>query len=165
MENPTASGEEQRFDNPAELTYCATRFVSASRRYLDLAAGDPELPAYADKEFVEAVKQVVLGSPHSRVRILLIDPRSLVLSGHPLIELALRLTSHMEIRVLPPDQQGVTQGLLIGDRRHSLQRMDPRRCTGSAWPNAPRRAMKLLEEFETLWVTGEVDPNFRRLML
>lgn len=163
-ETPSAD-EEQHFDNATELSTLATVQISASRRYVDLLAGDADLPAYKTAEFIESVKQLVLSSPHSRVRILLLTPQTVVSDGHALVELALRLSSHMEVRVLAPEFQGEAEGLLIADHRHCLQRHDPRRCSGTAYFNAPRRAKHLLNGFEDLWNCAEPDPNFRRLML
>jgi len=156
---------EQIFDDADELSRFAVAMAERSGRYLDLIAGEADFPVYDTVEFAEAVKRLAVGNPHSRVRLLLLNPGGAIGEGHRLIELALRLTSYMEIRGLAPEFQGDAPRLLIADRRHALQLAKSGRIAGQGWFDAARRARQMTDDFEQLWHRGEPDPNFRHLLL
>jgi len=111
-------------------------------------------------------KLVVTGRGRGRVRILVLDPEALLSrSDHRLVNLALRVSSYVEIRRPGPDHVEFNEAMLIADRKGVIHRKQSDRYEGVANFHAPVRAAHLSENFESIWTHAEPDPHFRRLML
>lgn len=139
--------------------------VGKARRQLDIVSRSLEPAVYGTQDFLEAAKALAL-TPRGQVRILLLDPEALLArGGHRLVELAMRVSSHMEIRRPGPDHQEFNEAMLIADRRGVIHRQLSDRYEGVANFHAPQWAARLSDNFETIWQNAEPDPHFRRLML
>jgi len=162
----SASGSEDvPFSSSPELHRLAIMLVGNARRQLDIVSRSLEPQVFGSAEFIEAVKKLAL-TQGSRVRILVLDPASLLAhGGHRLVELAMRVSSHMEIRRPGLDQAEFNESMMIADRVGVIHRKNADRYEGIANFHAPRWAARLSEDFEPLWQNAEADPNFRRLML
>jgi len=125
---------------------------------------DPLL--YNHDNFADAVSKMVRSDRHSRVRILVKDPRPVIESGHRLLTLSRRLSSKIEIRKLLIEPKDETVGYLIGDKKYLLYQHTETQYSGFINYNGAPESKKLLEEFDYLWDQhGFVDPEFRQLMI
>lgn len=148
-----------------QLRQLSVAIVSQTRRLLDISSRTLESVVYEDAEFIDASKKLALSS-RGRIRLLVLDPDTLIAQGnHRLLELALRVSSHVEIRRPGPNHRDFNEALLIADRSAFIQRKLADRYDGVANLHAPLRAAELAERFELLWQHGEAIPHFRRLML
>lgn len=137
---------------------------SASRR-VEIISKSLEPQVYDTPDFLEAAKRLTI-SGRGRIRILLLDPEALISrGGSRLVDLAMRLSSFIEIRKPGPDDAEFAEAMLIVDRIGSIHRKYADRWEGIAYFNSPRLAVQLSERFESLWQNSETDPHFRRLML
>jgi hypothetical protein len=159
--------EDIIFSSSLELARLSADMAGRARRRLDIASRSLEPAVYDTKEFLEAVQKLVLAARgRACVRILVLDPEALISRGdHRLVQLAMRVSSYMEIRRPGPDHQEFNEALLIADGKGVIHRKQADRYEGVANFHAPRRAAHLSQSFETLWQHAELDPNFRRLML
>lgn len=169
IENDSGSlglgAEDLPFSTSLELRRLSVEMVGNARRQLDIVSRSLEPAVYDSVEFVDAVKKLAL-SPHGRVRILVLDPESLLsYGGHRLVELAMRVSSHMEIRRPGPDHLEFNEAMLIADRMGVIHRKYSDRFEGIANFRARLWAARLSESFDLLWQNADIDPHFRRLML
>ena len=147
------------------LAAVSLNLARQTRRTLDIASRhlDPEL--YDNEVFVDAVKALALGNRQARVRLLIMDSRPLIASGHRLLELAHRLVGIIEIRAPAMQHRQFNESLLVADSTGYVQRPYADRHEGTASFAARRNAMNLTERFEHLWSHGLPDPNLRTLHL
>lgn len=133
-----------------------------ARLSLDLYSRDLEPLLYDNDAFYEAVKQLALSSPRSRVRILLADSSLVVKRGHRLLRLAQRLSSSIEIRKPHSDYKEFNQTFLLADARGYLHRFHSDRYEGNADFNAPLKARELGNFFTEVWDKSLPDPELRQ---
>ncbi len=141
----------------------ALKLVSQAKRSLDISSRALDPSIYDDAELVAAVKTLCLRSRRSRIRILVQDPTSLVSHGHRLVELAIRLSSFLELRRPDPEQPARNDAFLIADATGVLYLRQADRYEGEACFNDRKWAAELLRAFEEMWQHAQPDPNFRRL--
>ena len=154
-----------QLETSEENNLCATTLAGQCHRTLDIASRvlDPQI--YDQVEFVAAVKNLVLGSRKSRVRIIVWEPERIVRRGHRLLELVNSLSSFIEIRCAGIEHKDYNAGLIIADVtgyliRKSAERYDSRVCFSDR-----RQATLYMNEFDEMWDTAKPDPNFRRIMI
>ena len=164
-DSPAPASQDIPFDSARELCRLSVAMAAGARRQMDIVSRSLDPMIYDTEEFADAVKRLVLAKG-SRVRILLLDPESLFArGGHRLVELAMRVSSHMEIRRVGAEQAGFNEAMLIADRVGVIHRKYSDRHEGTANFHARLWAARLSESFELLWQNSESDPHFRRLML
>jgi len=164
-DTPAAASGPIPFSSALELRRLSAEMAANARQQLDIVSRSLDPRVYDTEEFISAVKQLVL-TPRSRVRILLLDPAALLArGGHRLVELAIRVSSHMEIRRVGPDQSEFNEAMMIADRSGAIYREYSDRHDGIANFHDRLWAARLSESFESLWQNALPDPNFRRLML
>lgn len=124
---------------------------------------DPRL--YGSAEFVEVVKRFALSSERAELR-LLINRTELARRGHPLIALARRLPSRIQIRQLNLERRrDRLDELLLVDARHVLQRQDARELVSRWQADAPALAKREREDFIQLWEESEPAADLRELSI
>lgn len=159
------SEREFETERAEELRGVLLELAQQTRRTLDLVSRHLDPPLYDHEEFVEAVKQLVLGSPRARVRLLILDPAPLVSQGHRLMPLAQRLSSYIELRVPAPEHREFNEAWLVADKDGYAHRRFSDRYEATCNFHDPRLATHLTNRFDELWQRAQPDPNLRRLHL
>ncbi|HPG94923.1 MAG TPA: GNAT family N-acetyltransferase [Dokdonella sp.] len=138
--------------------------VATARRELCLFTRDLDPDLFENNEVLAAVKQVALGGPHARIRILVQEPARARADGHRLIALAQRLTSVFAFRtpVEEIDRQ-YAGSFLISDRDAWFERPLASRFDGEGSSHGPGRNAQLLESFNAIWERSEECAEMRRL--
>jgi hypothetical protein len=150
-------------DDSATLHEVSLRLVEQCVRRLDLASRHLDPAIYDRDDFVGAVKRLALSSRLAQVRLLVTETGPVVSRGHRLIELAMRLTSFIEVRTTGPEHKGFNEAMLIADNTGYVHRRFADRYEGEASFADKRRASDLTTRFEELWERSLPDQNFRRL--
>jgi hypothetical protein len=145
-----------------ELCRVLLELAQQAQRTLDLVSRHLDPPLYDREDFVEAVKQLVLGSPRSRVRLLVLDPAPVVTHGHRLVPLAQRLSSYIELRVPAPEHREFNEAWLVADKEGYAHRRFSDRYEATCNFHDPRLAVHLTNRFDELWQRAQPDPNLRR---
>ncbi|MCW8193954.1 hypothetical protein F6455_04030 [Proteobacteria bacterium 005FR1] len=143
----------------------AKQLVGGSRRELVILS---ELldPLIYDQALSELVSQLARGDRKARVRILLKNIQPVIERGHPLLALARRLSSKLEIRRLLIEAENEAQAYLIGDRDHLLYLHSDREYKGFSNYAAGPEVARLLESFNHLWERhSEASPALRALFI
>lgn len=157
--------EEIVFDTSAEVREIALAMAQNCSRTLDIASRHLDPAIYDNGPFIDAVKQIALGSQHARIRILISDIGPVVSRGHRLLELCSRLSTYIAIRKPGRDHRNFNEAMLLADNRAYIHRRFADRYEGQASYDDYRSAQDLTVRFEEIWERAETDPNFRRLHL
>jgi hypothetical protein len=118
---------------------------------------------YDTSEFIQAVKQLAIGSPHSKVYILVKDSSDIVAKGHRIVELARRISSHVFIHRADEEDMDRLDSFLIVDEKGLIRRPHGERFEARVDFHNPGDSRILLKYFNDAWERSHPDPELRRL--
>lgn len=134
-----------------------------ARRELLILTRDLD-PGYFDRiPFIKAVRQLSLTTSRLPVRVLLLEPRLPVSSGHRLISLARQFTSRIGIRRLAQEFRERPDAFLVADGRGYCRRPLAQVHEAAAEMDGPLEARRLRADFQQMWERSEEDVDLRRL--
>ena len=140
----------------------ALSMVGQATRGIDIVSRQLDPQMYDNREFCEAVSEMVLGSRRARVRVLIRHTDPVVKRGHRLVTLSQRLSSFIEIRVPAPEFDEYNAAFLLVDGAGVIYRTLSDTFEGSVNFNDPRGAHELGRQFEAMWQTAVADVKLRR---
>ena len=143
----------------------AAILAAQARRQLELFSPDMEPAIYDQAPFIDALSQLAVSSPRARIRILAKDFERTVKEGHRLVELARRLSSHIEIRHVHEDYRDNNETFLLVDDYGLLHRRHAPRFEGNFSCKAPLEVRRLRAFFDEVWERSEPAADLRRLHL
>lgn len=149
----------------AEVSLVALSMVKQAQRTLDMISRNLDPVVYDTPEFVQAVRQLVLKSRHTKVRILVHEPAQIMKRGHRLVDLAMQLTSFIELRVPDNEHADFNESLLIADASGYIHRQNGERYEAKLNFSDGRISRILSKVFDEIWEKGRPDPNLRRALL
>ena len=135
----------------------------SARRTIAIFTRDLDPIIFNDREFLDACKDMVLGTRFAHLRILLVDHGRVVKEGSRMMEMCRRLSSFMEIRRPHEDYQDLTEAFVVIDERGILYRKASDRWEGFSDLNDPGQAREKLRLFERIWEKSQVDTDTRQL--
>jgi predicted GNAT family N-acyltransferase len=138
--------------------------IGTARRDLAILTRDldPDLLGHVD--VIEALKQVALGAPNTRIRILVLEPARAGTLAPRLVALAQRLSSVFAMRTPVEEIDRQHAGAFIAnDRGGCYERPLASRHDGEGSSHAPARAAQLLSLFNETWERSEPAADLRRL--
>lgn len=136
----------------------ARREVIIMSRHLDAVVFD-------NVDASTALREFILQSRRTRLRVLVKDPDPAVRAGHRLIELSQRLSSFAEIRVPTPEHGNYNAAFLVADGRGVVYRGLADRYEATVCFSHPALAGDCARQFEAMWDTSRSDPALRRTHL
>lgn len=136
-----------------------------AERALALYSHGLEPGIYDQLAFIDAVTRLVLAHAHARVRILVVDPASLVQDNHRLVELGRRLVSFIEFRRVHRDYRSREDGFLIADDHALVHLAQATHPYGAASFNDRHTATKFLRQFDEIWQRSGPEREARRLSI
>lgn len=162
MTSETQTNDESRTPAPArdsravltqidEVGAYITTLARLAERNLAIYGETLETEVYGRPELLEALKRFVLARPYARIRILLAS--SALDGAHPLVRMAARLPSLIEIRGVEPEDYDAS-AFVIADERAVVYRMHCTRWDGIAELQNPLIARLYLDKFEQAWSKG-----------
>ncbi len=118
-----------------------------------LAILSPVLPAssYGDADVVELIKQFLLSSTHTSLRVLVESPDRTMKQAHRLVELGRQLSSRVEFRQLAEEQRGIDEELVIADETAWMQRAPQLNLQTTLHLRASLNARLQLRRYDELW--------------
>lgn len=149
----------------AEVALAALMMVGQSRRTLDIISRTLDPVIYDTPDFVEAVRQLVLKSRHTKVRLLVHEPAQIMKRGHRLVDLGMQLTSFIEMRIPDNEHADFNESLLIADAVGYIHRQNGERYEAKLNFSDGRASRILSKIFDEMWEKGRTDPNLRRALL
>lgn len=143
----------------------AIHMAKQGKRSLNLFTPNLDPRVFDNDEFIEAVKQVALDNPRSKVNILIINPHEVVSHGHRIVELARRISSHVFIHRADDEDTDRVDTFMVVDNVGIIRRAHNDRFEGLAEFNNPGEARLLAKEFAEMWERSQPEPELRRLHL
>lgn len=149
---PNAESAEIEFDGLTPCREALLPLLRAARRqlFIHTRAMDPEL--FCGDEVLRELRRIATAGRGAEIRILVQDPETALHDGAPLLALAQRLSSAVQVRT--PDQDGeqaFAGAYVINDDAGLLFRPIGSRYEGSARHHAPGHHRQLLEQFRHAW--------------
>ncbi len=163
---PSTSPAESRFLQGREaFREAALALARQARRQLLLWTEDLEPGVYDPPDFAQAVVELIKRNRHARCLVLLEDPGWVIKHHHPLVGLAQRLSTFVQIRMPLREYQDHEAYGLIADETGLLERRRGQGYRGSFHPRLPGRARALARAFMEAWESGLAIPDLRHLDL
>ena len=147
--------EENRLATIRMVRQCKNSFEIISRHL------DSQI--YDTQEFIDSVRRIVLENYHARIRIIVLDPTVIIKQSHRLINLAMDLSTFIEIRKPGTEYAGFNEALFIADGCGYIHRLKSDRYDGTVNFNDRRTTKYLLDHFNEMWNKSHGDMNLRKL--
>ena len=143
----------------------AIALARQAKRRIDIFTHDLDKRVFDDNDFVEAVKQMVIGHSRALLRVIVQDSTRATKQGHRLFNLGQEITS--KIKFHKPDDEFINHGetYLLVDGTGLLLRRQHERYNGIANFNDPKRVRELQAHFDRAWEGSEPDAYLRRLTI
>ena len=135
------------------------------KRTLDIISRDLDPVVYDHLDYVQAIKNLVLKSRHTKIRIMAFEINSIVRRGHRLLDIASQLSTYIEIRKPAVQFKDYNEGMLVADGTGYVLKMDASRYEAKLNFNDKRQCRILQKEFENMWASAKPDPNLRRMSI
>ena len=149
-------------DTSEECRLAALSMVRQAARGIDIVSRQLDPRMYDNREFCEAVNQLIVGSRRARVRALVRHTDAIIKRGHRLVTLLQRLSSFIEVRVPAREYDEYNAAFLIVDGVGVIHRTLSDRFDGTVSFNDPRMGRELTRQFEEMWQTAVPDASLRR---
>jgi predicted GNAT family N-acyltransferase len=152
------------FDTEFECRAAVIELILNARRTVSILSPTLDQALFANAECLAAISSMARRSRSAKVRILVEDTKAIAEMAHPLLELARRLPSKVEMRRLADDDVPRRSFVVVDQEAVWVQ---PDRDAYVGWSNLHDRveARRLLEEFTTLHEHSTDDPELRLLSL
>lgn len=159
------SVEAERIETLESAVAATEQLISGARRQLCIFSRDLESKLYGQKAIAEALKQFALRNRGDGVRIIIQEPANLAGQLHPVLELAQRLPSHIQLRAPEEaEDQHYLPAFVLNDGGY-LFRPLANRIEGHWSPSLPARNRQLRDEFDQIWQRSRLCTEFRALAL
>ena len=152
-------------EDRAQNRLVCTHMLGQVHREFCLFTRDLDKTVYDQAPFLDAIRGLALRNRMSRIRILLQDHERVVKQGHRLIELVRHLSSSAEIRVPHGDWLAHAENFMLADRCGYVHRELATRYEATADYNNPLEVQHMLNRFDHIWESAQVDSELRRLYL
>lgn len=159
------NAEVEELKDLTSIRQVSLQLASQARKHLSIFTPDLEPALYDQQAFLDTLTRLAISSARAQIRVLLLDHDTAVTQGHRLIELARRLTSHIEIRCPGEDFKDEGMNFLLADGLGYVYREPGRPHQARACFNQPRETQRLQGYFDAIWETGVPDSELRRLYL
>lgn len=159
------AGTRRVVSGKQEFAEAVAEIAAVAARSLVIFTPDLEHGVYDTRQFLEAVKRLVLSRSHARIRVLISDPGRIQHSVNRFLYVGRRLSTFIEFRHLPESFQRRSDAFMIADRSALVYRVRAERWEGIADTCEPRMARRYLAEFDQMWQLGENTPETRELRL
>lgn len=143
----------------------ALHMLEQATRSLYLFTNDLDANLYNTEAFIEALKNLAIAGPNTKIYILLQDPKDVILNGHRIVELARRVSSHILIHRANEEDQKRIDNFMLVDQVGFIRRSHPNRYEGIACYHNPAEVRKYLKYFSEAWERSHAEPELRRLHL
>lgn len=155
-----------RFAGSDTISCLLPHVVSLARRELRLFSSTLTRDLYGSDRFISEVSRLARLQRAAKVRILIQDGSPLRGSRHPLLDLAQRLPSKVQIRITSADIDDTYETFLTSDERAIAYFNHELHIEGFVNFSASLEAKQKNDLFDNMWDCHSLtDPNMRRLSL
>jgi len=153
------------FHDEAQFLALHRNMLSQAKRRIWIMANSISAPVLNDEQFRQSILQLAKNNPQAEIRILLEDDKSGPSRFSPLINLAQRLTSFVEIRTLPSTAHKFSEWVTLVDFSAGIYRKTLESYSGFATYDGKLIAQRLITKFDDQWQFAKPSAEFRRLAI
>ncbi len=150
-------------DSANECRQAALNLASQSTKSIYIFSHDLEPQIYNQQPFLDAMRNFIIRSQHSHIKILLHDNERAQREGHRLIQLWRQLTSKIELRRTHPDYITNPECFLLADNTGYLHRKFSTDYEATVAFYSRLEAKRLSNFFNEVWEQSEPDSELRDL--
>jgi len=143
-----------------DLTHC---LLQQARRQIYILTPDLEFGFYDQPMLVDQLSALLRHSRYTQAKVLIGDIKPAVGRSHALRDLAERLPSKIQMRVVNKDYPSSDNAWLLADNSGLMFRKDPHLYKGFVSFQHPARNQQLQQEFQRMWDYAFESPELRRL--
>lgn len=152
-------------DNKNDLQQLILTMSQQSQNRILIFSHHLEHNLFDSEEFYEVIKALAIKNKRTYIHILIQDADSMTKQGHRLLKLAQRISSHITIKLVTKEHQGILETFIIFDDRGYIMHAHPERYDAVGNFYDPLKTRRLCEQFEEMWEHGIIDSSLRRLSL
>jgi hypothetical protein len=154
---------KQHLNTVIQCRLAALSLATQTGMSICIFSHDLEPQIYNQTPFLDAVKELAIGSRQGSIRILLQDNEKVQREGHRLVHLWRRLTSKIEIRRPHRDYMDHPESFLVVDQTGYLRHRTYTGYEAIVDFNSRLEAGKLAGFFDEVWEQSEPDSELRGL--
>ncbi|VAX11501.1 hypothetical protein MNBD_GAMMA25-1002 [hydrothermal vent metagenome] len=139
--------------------------LQQSRQQLDIFSTHLDHKLYDTTEIITRLQSLIHQNQHTRIRLLLRNPRHLLSYGHRIVELSRRLSTYIEIRQLAETCDEHIESFCLFDRQGIIYRPNAEQFEGWFSFHAGVRVKSISGFFNEAWDTSLPCHETRRLYL
>lgn len=153
-------------DGPDQLRAASSGLLEAARHQICLFSPGLDAPVFAGTAAMQQLRRIACNGPHARLRFIIQDIDQAVAAAGPLISLAQKLPSNMQIRVAVEDVDRLRQeAFLLNDVQGYLYRPQAAYPLARGSSHAPGRHRQLQRLFDEMWERAHDSPRLRALSI
>jgi len=153
------------YDDQEQFSALHRNMLSQAKRRIWIVADTINSPILRDEQFSQSILQLAKQNAEADIRILLQDDKTGAGHFNPLVSLAQRLTSFVEIRTIDKTSSGVAEMITVVDHSAGIYRKSLSAYTGFATYNNHLISKRLQDKFDHLWQFANASSEFRRLAM
>jgi len=120
---------------------------------------------FEDGQVLQALSAFVRSGPPTTLRVLIHSSNPVISRGHRLVDLARRLTSKIQIRLVAGELQDEQRCFVLADQRGFFLMPDHNEYQAFSNQYDPVQSTQLADRFDYLWQRAELDPELRSLSI
>jgi len=153
------------YHDEAQFLALHRNMLSQANRRIWIMANAINAPLLRDEHFSQSILKLAKNNPQAQIRILLEEDKTGSGRFNPLINLAQRLTSFVEIRTLPSTAGKFQEWVTLVDFSAGIYRKTMATYTGFACYDNHLIARRLITKYEDHWQFAKESIEFRRLAI
>lgn len=153
------------FSSPDTLTQLTTSMVSQASNKVRILSHHLNREIYDYEPIRDALSKLARAHSRSIVELLIVDEHSVVVSTPRLLELARRLPSSIQLKVINKAYPYDESAMVLVDRCGVIFQKEHSIVEGFANFNSPSRNKQLTEIFDNLWSHATESQELRQLRL
>lgn len=146
-----------------ENRFATIRMMQRCRHSIEIISRQLDSQIYDTQEFIDGIRRIVLDNHFARIRIIVLDPRIIIKQNHRLVNLAMDLSTYIEIRKPGLEHSGFNEALFLADSCGYIHRRKSDRYEGNVNFNDPRTCRYQQDHFNEMWNKAQTDMNLRKL--
>lgn len=155
-----------RFSTAADAANHISQFATEANRSIDIFSHSLSPLIYGSQSIQAELSRLARRGRNSTIRILVRDTKPLNGVDHPLVSLAKRLPSSIQVKQYIEGAKDPDMGFFCVDGQHLVYFSDEANFEGFARRAAKAESKSFLEEFDYLWQNqSRRDPNLRDFRL
>ena len=136
-----------------------------AHQHIRLFSRDLDRRIFGSEEVVDAFTQLATSSSRAYIQILIQNSSDLVHHSHRMLDLARRISSHIEIRVTDIMHKNILENFYLFDEEGWVKRTHPNEHVGEADFHDARGVRNFEHRFKNMWGRAAPDPQLRRMSI